>query len=110
MLVRSLSHTFNSVTLNAVRSTLGGALILAWVLSTGGLTTLTAMSGRAFILLAISVLLAVWLGDTVFFESTRDLGLAPGMNGSDWYSPIRPVVHGFFLVKTLQTKLGGGAV
>ena len=66
LLVRALSPVFNSVTLNAVRSTLGGALILGWVAVTGGLAGLTAMSGRACALLAISVVLAVWLGDTVF--------------------------------------------
>ena len=110
MLVRSLSHTFNSVTLNAVRSTLGGSLIVAWVLSTGGLTALTAMSGRAFVLLAISVLLAVWLGDTVFFESTRDLGLARAMTVSMSYPLIAALLAAFFLNESLTPRLAAGSV
>jgi drug/metabolite transporter (DMT)-like permease len=110
MLVRSLSHTFNSASLNAVRSTLGGALILAWVLSTGGLTGLTAMSWRAFLLLAISVLLAVWLGDTVFFESTRDLGLARALTVSMSYPLIAALLAAFFLNEPLTPTLALGSV
>jgi drug/metabolite transporter (DMT)-like permease len=110
MLVRSLAHTFNSVSLNAVRSTLGGVLILAWVLSTGGLTGLTAMSWRAFVLLAISVLLAVWLGDTVFFESTRDLGLARAMTVSMSYPLVAALLAAFFLNEPLTPRLAVGSV
>src|SRR5438132_14191217 len=76
LLVRSLTPAFNSVTLNAVRSTLGGGLILVWVLATGGLAGLTAVSGKAFLLLAVAVFAAVGLGDTLLLESTPDLGLA----------------------------------
>jgi len=110
MLVRSLAHTFNSVSLNAVRSTLGGVLILAWVLSTGGLSGLTAMSWRAFVLLAVSVLLAVWLGDTVFFESTRDLGLARAMTVSMSYPLIAALLAAFFLNEPLTPRLALGSV
>ena len=110
MLVRSLAHTFNSVSLNAVRSTLGGVLILVWVLSTGGLGGLLAMSWRAFVLLAISVLLAVWLGDTVFFESTRDLGLARAMTVSMSYPLIAALLAAFFLNEPLTPRLAIGSV
>jgi drug/metabolite transporter (DMT)-like permease len=110
MLVRSLAHTFNSVSLNAVRSTLGGVLILVWVVATGGLTGLTAMSWRAFVLLAISVLLAVWLGDTVFFESTRDLGLARAMTVSMSYPLVAALLAAFFLNEPLTPRLAVGSV
>ena len=53
LLVRALP-SFNSVSVNAARSTVGGALILAWVLATGGLSGLTAMSAKAFVLLSVS--------------------------------------------------------
>src|SRR5262245_59931129 len=110
MLVRSLAHTFNSVTLNAVRSTLGGVLVLAWVVGTGGLTWLTGMSWRAFILLAVSVVLAVWLGDTVFFESTRDLGLARALTVSMSYPLIAALFAAFFLDEPLTPRLALGSV
>ncbi len=110
LLVRSLSHAFNSVTLNAVRSTLGAGLILAWVLATGGLTGLTAMSARAFALLAISVVMAVWVGDTVFFESTRDLGLARAMTVSMSYPLIAALLAAVFLGEPLTSRLATGSV
>jgi drug/metabolite transporter (DMT)-like permease len=110
LLVRALSSAFNSVTLNAVRSTLGGTLILGWVAVTGGIAGLTAMSGRAFALLAISVVLAVWLGDTVFFESTRHLGLARAMTVSMSYPLIAALLAAVFLGESLTLRLAAGSV
>ena len=110
LLVRSLAPAFNSVTLNAVRSTVGGGLILVWVLATGGLAGLTAMSGKAFVLLAISVFVAVGLGDTVFFESTRDLGLARAMTVSMSYPMISALLAAVFLGERLTLRLAAGSL
>ena len=110
LLVRTLSSVFNSVTLNAARSTLGGALILGWVALTGGLARLAGMSGRSLALLAISVVLAVWLGDTVFFESTRDLGLARAMTVSMSYPVIAALLAAVFLDESLTPRLAAGSV
>src|SRR5437867_12074794 len=110
LLVRSLAPAFNSVTLNAVRSTLGGGLILVWVLATGGLAGLTAMSGKAFMLLAVSGLVAVGLGDTVFFESTRDLGLARAMTVSMSYPLISALLAAVFLDERLTPQRLAGSV
>jgi drug/metabolite transporter (DMT)-like permease len=68
------------------------------------------MSGRAFVLLAISVLLAVWLGDTVFFESTRDLGLARAMTVSMSYPLFAALLAAFFLNESLTPRLAAGSV
>ena len=110
LLVRTLSPVFNSVTLNAARSTVGGALVLGWVAVTTGLPGLTAMSARAFALLAISVVLAVWLGDTVFFESTRDLGLARAMTVSMSYPLIAALLAAMFLGESVTLRLAAGSV
>jgi DME family drug/metabolite transporter len=110
LLVRALAPVFNSVTLNAVRSTLGSALILGWVVVTGGWAGLTGMSGRAVALLAISVVLAVWLGDTVFFESTRDLGLAGAMTVSMSYPLIAALLAAAFLGESFTPRLAAGSV
>jgi drug/metabolite transporter (DMT)-like permease len=110
LLVRALSPVFSSITLNAVRSTLGAGLILGWLGMTGGLVGLTAMSGRAFALLAISVVLAVWLGDTVFFESTRDLGLARAMTVSMSYPLIAALLAAVFLDESLTVRVAVGSV
>jgi drug/metabolite transporter (DMT)-like permease len=110
LLVRALSPVFSSVTLNAVRSTVGGALVLGWVAATGGLPQLTTMSAKALALLAISVVLAVWLGDTVFFESTRDLGLARAMTVSMSYPLIAAFLAAVFLDEPMTPRLAAGAV
>src|SRR5437867_7361250 len=110
LLVRSLSPAFNSVTLNAARSTLGGVFILAWVVTTGGLAELTAMSAQAFVLLAVSVLIAVGVGDTVFFESARELGLARAMTVSMTYPLISALLAGLFLGERLTPRLAAGSV
>jgi drug/metabolite transporter (DMT)-like permease len=70
IMVRALTPAFNSVTLNAIRTTVAGALLLAWVLARGGITELTSVSATDFSLLAFSIVLASSLGDTVFFESS----------------------------------------
>ncbi len=110
LLVRALSPSFNSVTVNAARSTLGGALLLAWVLATGGLAELTAMSGKAFALLSISVVMAVGLGDTVFFESTRLLGLARAMTVSMTYPLIAALLAAGLLGEGLTWRIAAGSL
>lgn len=85
LLVRRLSQAFSSMTLNAVRSLLAGALLLGWLLATGGVTGLGRVSPWAFALLALSIVIAVGIGDTVFFESARMLGLARAMTVSMTY-------------------------
>lgn len=110
LLIRALSPSFNSVTLNAVRSTMGGAVIVAWVLATGGLAELTAMSLKAWTLLSVSVLMAVGIGDTVFFESTRVLGLARAMTVSMTYPLIAALLAALFLGERLTPRIGVGSL
>jgi len=110
LLVRTLSPAFNSVTLNALRSTLGGALVVAWVGAAGGLPGLTAVSARTLWLLSISVVLAVGIGDTVFFESSRDLGLARAMTLSMSYPLIAALLAVVFLGETLTLQVALGSL
>jgi drug/metabolite transporter, DME family len=110
LLVRALSPSFNSVTLNAVRSALGGAVILIWVLATGGFGALTTMSPKAWILLSTSVLMAVGLGDTVFFESTRMLGLARAMTVSMTYPLIAALLAAALLGEALTPRVWMGTL
>jgi drug/metabolite transporter, DME family len=110
LLVRALSPGFNSVTLNAIRSTLGGGLICGWVAITGGLPAVMGMSGTAFALLSASVVLAIWLGDTAFFESTRALGLCRAMTVSMTYPLVSAVLAAVFLGEALTLKVGAGSI
>jgi drug/metabolite transporter (DMT)-like permease len=109
LLVRSLSPAFNSVALNALRSTVGSVLIVAWIAAMDGLGGLTDMSARAVWLLAISVVLAVGVGDTIFFESVKWLGLVRAMTMSMVYPLLAALLAVLLLgeAPTLQVSVGG---
>ena len=62
LLVRAVSPPLSSVTVSAVRSLLGGGLLLTWVLATGGVGRLIAIGEKNFFLLAISIVVAIALG------------------------------------------------
>jgi len=110
LLIRSLSTAFNSVALNALRSTMGGALVVLWVATVGGWGDLATMSARAFWLLAISVVLALGVGDTVFFESTRWLGLAQAMTIAMTYPIFSALLAVAFLNEPLSVHVLVGSV
>jgi drug/metabolite transporter (DMT)-like permease len=109
LLVRSLSPAFNSVALNALRSTVGSVLIVAWIAAMDGLGGLTDTSARAVWLLAISVVLAVGVGDTIFFESVKWLGLVRAMTMSMVYPLLAALLAVLLLgeAPTLQVSVGG---
>ena len=71
LLVRSLVRELGSVAVNAVRSTVGGAILLVWVLVTAGAGAFAVASTRALVLLALSIVAAIAIGDTAFFERDR---------------------------------------
>jgi len=85
LLARTLMPALGSVAVNAVRSTIGGAILVAWVVATAGPGIFATISALAWALLALSIVVAIALGDTVFFESTRALGLARAMTISTTY-------------------------
>jgi drug/metabolite transporter (DMT)-like permease len=85
LMVRTLPPHLSSVTINALRSFLSGAMLLAWVLATGGLDAIAELPVRVMVLLALSIIAASAIGDTVFFESTKSLGLARAMTVSTTY-------------------------
>ncbi len=76
LLVRTVSPPLSSVTVSAVRALLGGGLLLTWVLTSGGFQRLATIGETNFLLLAVSIVVAIALGDVMFFESARFLGLA----------------------------------
>jgi drug/metabolite transporter (DMT)-like permease len=85
LLARTLMPVLGSVGVNAVRSTIGGAILVVWVLATAGAGAFTAISASAWVFLTLSIVVAIALGDTVFFESTKALGLARAMTISTTY-------------------------
>lgn len=104
LLARNLSDQFNSITINAIRSTLGGAIVLSLVLLQGGGAALLTLSPRVIVFLALSVLVAVGVGDTLFFEGTRTLGVAVAMTVSMSYPLITTLLAVVLMGETLTLR------
>jgi len=91
LLARSVLPHYGSVTINAVRSGIAGVLLVICVIAGDGAAALVTMSWTTFALLAVSIVAAIAIGDTVFFESTRAIGLGPAMTIATTY-PIGAAV------------------
>jgi drug/metabolite transporter (DMT)-like permease len=85
LMVRTLAPHYSSVTINAARSLVSGAILLAWVAATEDLAAVAGLSPGTVALLGLSIVVASAIGDTVFFESTRALGLGRAMTVSMTY-------------------------
>jgi DME family drug/metabolite transporter len=109
LLVRSLTPRFGTVAINAARTTLCAVLVAAWVAVLGDFGDLASLSTRSLVLLLVSIVAAIAVGDTVFFESTRLLGLGRAMTLSMSYPVVAAVLAALLLDEriTLQIALGG---
>ena len=110
LLARSLMSELGSVGLNAIRSTIGGALLIAWVLATAGAGAFTAISASAWLLLGLSIVTAIALGDTVFFESTRAIGVGRAMTISTTYPLGAAVIAAAFLNEPVTVPIAVGSL
>jgi drug/metabolite transporter (DMT)-like permease len=110
LLARSLMSELGSVGLNAIRSTIGGALLIAWVLATAGAGAFTAISASAWLLLGLSIVTAIALGDTVFFESTRAIGVGRAMTISTTYPLGAAVIAAAFLNEPVTAPIAVGSL
>src|SRR5690242_11709678 len=75
LLVSALAPRIGTLTINAVRTTLTAGIVVGWMLSLGGLGTIATLSLTSVALLGVSIVFAVAIGDTIFFESAQRLGL-----------------------------------
>jgi drug/metabolite transporter (DMT)-like permease len=108
LLVRTLVPPFQAVAINAIRAALSGVLLLGVILLTGGARALTSISGPSFVLLIVSIVAAIGVGDTVFFDSTRRLGLGRAMSISMTYPVVAALLAITFMDErvTPQVALG----
>jgi len=88
LVARDLTSQFPSLSLNIIRSAGASVLLVPLALLFGDLTGLPHVSGFAWVCLILSVLTALGIGDTAFFESTKSLGLARAMTISTAGYPI----------------------
>lgn len=110
LLARSLMPGLGSVAVNAVRSTIGGVILVVWVLATAGAGAFTAISAHAWLLLTLSIVIAIAIGDTVFFESTRALGLGRAMTISTTYPVGAAAIAAVFLDEPLTLTIMVGTL
>ncbi|HTK90767.1 MAG TPA: DMT family transporter [Verrucomicrobiae bacterium] len=108
--VRRLLGTLNSPTINALRTLGAGALLMAWVLGTEGLQGLREIGLPTFTLLAASIVVSGSLGDTLFFESARFLGLARAMTASMTYPMLSAVLAAILLDEPITSALVMGSL
>jgi len=109
LLVRSLSPPFGTIAINAARTTLCAMLIAAWTAIVADFDGLASVSGQSFLLLLVSIVTAIAIGDTVFFESTRLLGLGRAMTVSMSYPVVAALLAALLLDEriTPQIAIGG---
>ncbi len=88
LVARSLTAQFPSLSLNIIRSAGASVLLVPLALAFGDLRHLAHVTPLAWACLVLSVLTALGIGDTAFFESTKFLGLARAMTISTAGYPI----------------------
>jgi drug/metabolite transporter (DMT)-like permease len=107
---RALAPYFNTLTINMLRSALGGVMLIVVVVALGRLHTLHDVSATAWGYLAVSVLTAFVIGDTAFFESTKTIGLARAMSISMIYPLIASGLGVWLLGERITTPVAMGTL
>jgi len=110
LMARTLIPHYGSVTINAVRSGAAGVLLLVLVMAVDGPHTLFAMSGATFVQLTVSIVAAIGIGDTVFFESTRAIGLSRAMTIATTYPVGAALLAAAFLNEPLTVPVMVGTL
>jgi drug/metabolite transporter (DMT)-like permease len=107
---RALAPYFNALTVNMLRSAVGGVLLGVVVLAIGGAGGLLAVSWWAWVLLTVSVITAFAIGDTAFFESTKTIGLARAMTISMIYPLIASGLGVWLLGERITARVAAGTL
>ncbi len=107
---RALAPYFSVLSINMLRSALGGLLLTTVVLAWGGLGGLGGVSTRAWLYLGVSVLTAFAIGDTAFFESTKTIGLARAMTVSMVYPLIASGLGVWLVGERITAPVAAGAL
>jgi drug/metabolite transporter (DMT)-like permease len=111
LVARDLTAQFPSLSLNIIRCAGASVLLVPLALVFGDLTSLPHVSLFAWICLTLSVLTALGIGDTAFFESTKSLGLARAMTISTaGYPPIASVLALWWFDERITLSLALGSI
>lgn len=110
LVARNLSPHFSAFSLNIIRSGVGSAFLVPLALATGDIGTLRGVSLAAWAYLMLSVVTAIGIGDTAFFESTKTLGLARAMTISTGYPLIASVLALWLFGERITPTIAAGSV
>jgi drug/metabolite transporter (DMT)-like permease len=110
LLARTLMPHYGSVTINAVRSGIAGTLLIAGVLLIDGPGVLVTMSTTTFLMLAVSIVAAIGVGDSVFFESTRAIGLGRAMTIATTYPIGAALMAAALYGERITLPIAGGTL
>jgi len=110
LLARTLMPHYGSVTINAVRSGIAGWLLLVCVVLTDGPGVLVSMSATTFLVLVVSIVAAIGIGDSVFFESTRAIGLGRAMTIATTYPIGAALMASAFYGERITTAIATGTL
>jgi drug/metabolite transporter (DMT)-like permease len=110
LMVRSLAPGIGTFTVNAARTALTAALVVAWALAAGGLPVLLTLSAGNLALLVVSIVLAILVGDTIFFDSTQRLGLGRAMTISMSYPLVAAALAAVLIGERLTPAIVAGGL
>jgi drug/metabolite transporter (DMT)-like permease len=111
LIARDLGTQFPSFSLNIIRSAGASILLVPIALALGDVRALGEVSPLAWTCIVLSVLIALGIGDTAFFESTRFLGLARAMTISTaGYPLLASVLALWWFGERITAALAVGAV
>lgn len=110
LIVRTLNPVLGTVAINAFRTTGGGLALLAAVLLLRGPVAMTEISIPTLLLLVVSIVAAIVIGDTAYFDSTRRIGLARGMTISMTYPLLSALLAAAFLDEALTARTAVGSL
>ena len=107
--VRRLGAAYSMVTINAVRISLSGVVLFALSFAGTARDEIAAMTLVTFALVAGSTILAAGIGDSIFFECTRILGLGRAMTLAMTYPLIAAILAAVFLGEVITVRAMVGA-
>ena len=110
LMVSALAPGIGTFTINAARTTLTAVIVIVWMLVAGGLESVLTLSMGSVALLAVSIVLAIAIGDTIFFESAQRLGLGRAMTISMSYPVVAASLAALLLGETLTAPIVVGGL
>ena len=109
LVARTLAPHFSALSLNIVRSAAGSVVLVPIALVAGNPASLAHVSLTSWFFLMVSMLAAVGIGDTAFFESAKTLGMARALTIATSYPLLASLLAVWWFDEriTLAAATGG---